>query len=231
MNFSLDDRHRSIRRFLMNALGSPPWTIRTERQPVADEQRPVAVVEVVSPAATTWSRTSIPQGDVRRSQAFALTLYPQLGASPAEAGHAARELAELLTNAIGYGLNADDGSRLSAPEALPVYNFAGVPVKGATRAGPAVPYGWMDADDFPVRPVQDPEDPLRWTVVCDLRVTWWQGGRVRPTTELPVRVLDPVQPGTVPPGGTQPTEPWPEPSAPVEQSPPPTDSWTGTGEL
>lgn len=180
MNFSLDDRHRSLRRFVMNALGSPPWTVRTERQPVADEERPVAVVEVVSPVGTTFARTAIPQGDIRRTQAFTLTLYPALGPSAAEARQQAAEVAELLTNAIGIGLDDDAGELLSAPEALPVYDFAGVPVKGATRAGPVEPYGWLTVDDFPVRPLQDPEDPLRWTVACDLRTSWWQSGRLRP---------------------------------------------------
>lgn len=183
MNFTLDDRHRSLRRFLMNALGSPPWRIRTERQPVADEERPIAVVEVTTPAATLWSRKSIPQGDVQRGQTFSIVLYPELAGTAAESRLAAAQVAELLTNAIAYGLIDDAGERLSMPEELPVYDFEGVSVKGATRAGPAEPYGWMSVEDFPVEPVQDPEDPLRWTVVCPLRVTWWQGGAVRPPEE------------------------------------------------
>jgi hypothetical protein len=185
MNFTLDDRHRSIRRFLMNALGSPPWTLRTERQPVADDERPAGVVEVVSAAATLFARTSIPQGDIRRQQAFTITLYPALGPTAAEARLAAAQVADLLTDAIGVGLVVEGtGALLSAPEMLPVYDFAGVPVKGATRAGPAAPYGWLTVEDFPVRPLQDPEDPLRWTVVCDLRVSWWQGGRLGPNAPV-----------------------------------------------
>jgi hypothetical protein len=204
VNFALDDRHRSLRRFLMNALGSPPWTIRTERQPVADEKRPIAVVEVSAPAVTTRSRTSIPQGDVEKQQTFTLTLYPALGATGAEARLAAAEAAQLLEDAISVGLVNDDGTLLSAPEMLPVYDFAGVPVKGAGRAGPAVPYGWLRVEDLPVRPIQDPEDELRWTVVCDLRVSWEQAGRDR-APGAPV--------GSMPGGGTD----W---GAPVSPPPP-----------
>jgi hypothetical protein len=195
VNFSLDDRHRSLRRFLMNALGSPPWRVRTERGQVADEERPVAVVEVVGAVTQAFARSSIPQGDVMRRQAFTLTLYPQLGPTPAESRLAAAQLTELLTNAIGIGLDDEHGAVLSAPEMLPVYDFEGVPVKSATRAGPEEPYGHLTVEDFPVRPIQDPEDPLRWTVACDLRVSWWQSGRLAPSTGT-VTGLRPVAPST-----------------------------------
>lgn len=179
MNFTLDDRHRSLRRFLMNALGSPPWRVRTERQPVADEQRPVAVVEVTTAATTLRARRSIPQGNIERGQTFAIVLYPALGASAAESRLEAATVADRLQDSIAVGLvdELDNDALLSAPEMLPVYDFAGVPVKGALRAGPPAPYGWLRVEDYPVRPVQDPEDPLRWTVVCDLRVSWEQAGR------------------------------------------------------
>lgn len=180
MNYTLDDRHRSLRRFLMNALGSPPWRVRTERQQVPDETRPVAVIEVATPDMTTRSRTSIPQGDVEKQQTFSIVLYPALAETAAESRLAAAEAAELLKAALTVGLSNDDGTVLSAPEMIPVYDFAGVAVKGQARAGPAAGYGWMRVEDSPVRPLQDPEDILRWSVVCDLRVSWEQGGRIRP---------------------------------------------------
>lgn len=179
-SYSLDDRHRSLRRFLMNALGSPPWTIRTERQPVADDDRPVAVVEPATPVVTLRSRTSIPQGPIERQQTFGVVLYPALGTTAADSRLLAAAAAEALDRAIMVGLVEDDGSLLTAPEMLPVYDFDGVAVKGSTRAGAAEPYGWLMAEDYPVRPLQDPEDPLRWTVTCDLRVSWEQPGRERP---------------------------------------------------
>lgn len=181
MNFTVDDRHRSLRRFLMNALGSPPWVIRTQREPVRDEERPVALVEVATPTGPGRpARVSIPQGSVERIQTFALVLYPALGDTAAGARLAAAQLAQRLEDAIGVGLNTDAGVLLSAPERIPVYDFAGVAVVGAARAGPAGAYGWLWVEDFPVRAVQDPDDPLRWTVTCALRVSWEQAGRVRP---------------------------------------------------
>lgn len=224
MNFTLDDRHRSIRRFLMNALGAPPWRLRTERQPVADEERPVGVVEAGSPVTTTRSRTSIPQGNVERAQTFSIMLYPPLKTTARESRLEAETWAQLLDQAILVGLLNDDGSTLSAPEMLPVYDFAGVPAAGADRAGAAVAYGWLRADDYPVQPRQDPEDPLRFTVTCDLRVSWEQAGRERRQDEPAVGVVVPVAPGTVPPGGVDPLAPWPPPIAPVTPAVPPTDA-------
>lgn len=180
MNYALDDRHRSLRRFVMNALGSPPWTVRTERQPVADEERPVAVVEVSTAVVTLRARTSIPQGNVERQQTFTITLYPVMEETAAESRLAAEAASQQLDQALVVGLSNDDETVLSYPEMLPVYDFAGVAVKGADRAGPMDPYGWMRADDYPVRTIQDPDDPLRWTVACDLRASWEQAGRERP---------------------------------------------------
>lgn len=189
MNYTLDDRHRSLRRFLMNALGSPPWTIRTERQPVRNEDKPIALVEAASPVATLFARSSIPQGDVEKQQTFSLMLYPARGDTAAEARLEASEWAEALEQAITVGMSDDVGDPpetvvLSAPLMVPVYDFAGVAVKGKARKGPAEAYGWLRVDDFGVRPIQDPDDHLLWTVVCDVRVSWSQGGRVRPPAPL-----------------------------------------------
>lgn len=184
MAYSLDDRHRSMRRFLMNAVGSPPWLVRTERIPVPDEQRPVAVVEVAAPAITTRWRTSIPQGNVEKAQTFSLTLYPAMvddeGAplTAAAARLGAHEAAELLDAALTFGLAFDDGSVLSPPRMIAIYDFEGVPVEGPGRAGAVEPYGWLTVDDAPVSVIPDPDDHLRWTVACDVRVSWSQPGRV-----------------------------------------------------
>jgi hypothetical protein len=186
MNYTLDDRHRSLRRFLMNALGSPPWRLRTERQPVADEQRPVGVVEPVAAAVTTRARVTVPQGDVEKAQTFSIMLYPELADTAGESRLAAAEVAQLLDDAFTSGLIEDDGSELSRPFRVPVYDFAGVAVKGALRVGPGVPYGWLWIEDAPVRVVQDPDDVLRFAVLCDARVSWSQGGRVRDPAEPPV---------------------------------------------
>lgn len=196
MNFRLDDRHRSLRRFLMNTLGAPPWVIRTQREPVRDEDRPVALVEAATPTGPGRpARVSIPQGNVERVQTFALVLYPALMTTPAESRLEAEKVAQLLEDAISVGLVNTDGSRLTAPERIPVYDFEGVAVKGAARAGPAVAYGWLWVEDFPVRALQDPDDPLRWTVTCPLRVSWEQAGRAvppAPTVGRMPRTFDPT---------------------------------------
>lgn len=209
MNFSLDDRHRSMRRFLMNVLGSPPWTLRTERQPVKDEERPAGVVEVLA-AAVTRSRTTIPQGNVERAQTFPVTLYPGLMETAAESRMVAEAVAQLLDDAISVGLSNDDGTVLTYPERIPVFDFEDVPVKGATRAGPAEPYGWLWAEDWTTQAVQDPDDPLRWSVTCPLRVSWESMGRVRPD-EPAAGGLTPVPPTVwAPPVGQ------PSPSVPPD---------------
>lgn len=185
MNYSLDDRHRSIRRFVSNAMGSPPWRVRTERRPIPDEERPVAVVEPGSPAGTTRWRTSVPQGDVERVQTFSLMLYPEMvddAGDPLSAPGsrlAVARWAERLDSAIVVGLVHDDGSLLSAPRMIPVYDFAGALLAGAARAGGGTPYGWLMVEDAPVQMVPDPDDHLRWTIACDLRVSWSQAGRLR----------------------------------------------------
>jgi hypothetical protein len=232
VNFSLDDRHRSLRRFVMNALGSPPWVVRTERQPVQDDERPVAVVEVTSAVATTQARATLPQGDVRRTQTFTLTLYPVIEATAAESRQLAAQTAELLLQALGAGMSDDAGGVLSYPERIPVYDFQAVPVKGALRAGPADPYGHLTVEDYPVRPIQDPDDPLRWTVACDLRVSFWQAGRERPAAPV-VTNLPPQPPGSTPPGAPGPLPPWPEPGSPKPPALPPLDdpAWGGRGVL
>lgn len=174
----------------MNAMGSPPWRVRVERVPVADEERPVAVVEPAAPEGTTRWRTSVPQGDVEKAQTFTLTLYPAMvdedgvALSAAAARLAVAQLAERLDAAITVGLVRDDGSLLSAPRMVPVYDFEGVPAEGATRAGAAEPYGWLWVEDAPVQSIPDPDDHLRWTITCDLRVSWSQAGRQRPPAPI-----------------------------------------------
>lgn len=195
--FSQDDRVRSIRRWLSSALEGA-WSLHVLRMAVADERRPAGVVEVATPAVTVQARAVVPQGDVMRRQTFSIALYPSFmegdaTLSPADAAVRANAVAERLSAALVFGLMEDveEGDppetvsvTYSPPERLPVWDYAGVPTAGAGRAGPADPYGWMVVEDYPVRTVQDPEDQRRWTVVCDLRVSWWQGGRVAPTAPL-----------------------------------------------
>lgn len=191
MNFSLDDRRRSLRRFLMMAVGSPPWTVYVAREHVADDARPAALIEPASPAGPgRAARISIPQGNRERRQTFSLMLFPAFldgDGNPLEieeARLAADTAAQQLEDALALGLIDDDGSAWSAPERLPMFDFAGVAVSGELRAGPAESYGWMWVDEFPVRVIQDTDDPLRFTVVCDLRLSWEAPGRAEHPGQL-----------------------------------------------
>jgi hypothetical protein len=42
--------------------------------------------------------------------------------------------------------------------------------------------------DHTVNLVQDPIDPLRFTVPVDLRLTWWAAGRVPPDAPIVQRI-------------------------------------------
>lgn len=190
--FSLDDRQRSLRRFVIETLGSPPWVVRLQREVVKEEQRPAAVIEPTSGVlpGDIPSRTTVPQGDIDLMQSFALAFYPALadgrGAdlSPAAAAQQARVIAERLTQSLMIGLVLDDGSRWSYPWRLPLFDFDGVPIEGRARAGTDEPYAWMNVAEAPVRAIPDPVDPLRWTIVSDLRMTWRQGGALAPEAPL-----------------------------------------------
>lgn len=186
MNFSLVDRQRSLRRFLMMSLGAPPWRIYIARDHVGDDERPAAIVEPGSPSGRGRpARISLPQGNRERMQTHSIALFPSFMTedeeprrlSVEEAAVRAHGLAQRLEDSIALGLIDDDGEAWSYPERIPVFDFDAVPVLGAQRGGPDEPYGWMWVEDFPVRPVQDNDDPLRWTVVSDLRVSWEAAGR------------------------------------------------------
>lgn len=181
MNFAQDDLIRSLRRYVSLALGSPPWTVRTERQPVRDDERPVAVCEPASGVTTGRARRSIPQGDVDKLQAFSTMAYPAMADTARGSRLAATECAQLLDDAFTFGLvDEETGVDIGGPLMLPVFDFEDVPVEGPDRAGPAEPYGFARVDDLTVRPVQDAVDHLRYTVACDVRLSWSQGGRLRP---------------------------------------------------
>jgi hypothetical protein len=191
VNFSADDRRRSLRRFLMAVLDSPPWMFLTEPVAIADERRPVGVIESVGSVATTRARATVPQGNVEKAQSYAISLYPPLPGevastedpavmvpvAPEVARLAADELAHLVDQAVTVGLVNDDGTSWSHPLRLPVWDYSATPVVGAGRAGPADLYGWMWVEDFGAEPLADPDDSRRWTVGLSLRLSWEQAGR------------------------------------------------------
>lgn len=182
-----DDVLRSLRRFAALALGAPPWKVRLQRTRVSDDERPVAVIDP-GVLATPHSRAgTVRQGDVQKQQTFTIVCYPPVATTAAVASEEARKLTYRLDASFSRGLVTDDVPpvNIGAPWRIPVYTFEGVPIEGADRAGSPDPYMHANVDEtFTVRVVQDPLDELRYTVVATLRMTWWQGGRVRPDAPL-----------------------------------------------
>jgi hypothetical protein len=181
-----DDVLRSLRRYMAQMLSSPPWTVRLQRTAVGDDERPVAIIEP-GVLTTPFARRAVNQGDVQKQQGFTVVAYPVLGATAVESAETARVTAGLIDGGISRGLVTDDTppALIGAPWRLPVYAYAGVPLEGAGRQGPADPYMHADIDQtFNVRPIQDAMDELRYTVVASLRVSWWQGGRIPPAAPL-----------------------------------------------
>jgi hypothetical protein len=173
---------RSCRRYVSLILGSPPWTVRVGRVRADDDQRPVAVVDASSPLTTLFSRAgTFSQGDVRKGRTLTVVCYPTLGQTAQESAMIAEELAALLNDGFERGLVTADTppKNIGAPWRLPLYDFAGVPMTGAERAGPTEPYAYANVTDtgFNVRPIQDAMDELRYTVAATVPLTWWRAGR------------------------------------------------------
>lgn len=194
MNYAADDIHRSVRRYIATALGNT-WRIRGEREVIKDDERPAAVVEFSTPVGQGpghRDRRTIPQGDVSRAATFAVTAYPALFDTAREGRHEADRIADLLDQTIGQGLVDDDSGELvniGHPLAVPVYDYAGVPLTGAGRGGPADPYGWAMVETHSVHPIQDPLDEKRWTVAMSLRLSWWRAGREAMPAERWQRIM------------------------------------------
>jgi hypothetical protein len=184
-----DDIRRSLRRYVAQILGAPPWTVRLQRTRVDDDERPVAILDpgvMTTPFARAGMRDGN-QGDVQKMRPFTVVCYPALGDTAAVSGEEAEQLASLLDAGFQRGLVTGDVPpvNIGAPYRIPVYDFAGVPMTGPDRAGATSPYMYANVDEtINVRPIQDALDELRYTVVVNLRVSWWQGGRVLPATPI-----------------------------------------------
>jgi hypothetical protein len=174
MSGSIDDVQRSLRRLLAEGLGDT-WTIRLERMEVPDDDRPVAFVEGAGPTVTPLApRMTIPQGDYDKLKPFTVSTYPVLGATPHESRKVAFDLEHTLARIFEVGLDMAH----SRPGVVALYDYSAVALAG--QAGPATPFGYAHSDDVSVRATQDMADDRRWTVTCDLRLTWRVGGRVLP---------------------------------------------------
>lgn len=192
--WSVDDVHRSVRDWLTLALGSPPWSVWTERRDMDPTDRPVAVVEQASEARPTRYRTSVPQGNVEWVQTYTVACYPEAASTPQESALGARQVAETLRRCAAHGLvvPADPDAEpptaeqsLAPPMHIPLMDYEGVPVVGAGRAADGDPYDWLLIEDVGgLRPLQDASDQLLFTVPFDIRLSWEAPGREPPPAPI-----------------------------------------------
>lgn len=171
-------------------LESPPWTIRIERREVKDEERPVAVI-VDGAAQTLRARSSLIQGNVEEGTPITISLYPEVIPAAAkadafrerrqEATKLKQQMIELLNTGLTVTSEEDDRTRnWAGPLAIPLWDYAGVPLTGKEKAGPADPHDvmWVEEGSINVQAQQDIEDPGRWMVFANFRVTVERPGRV-----------------------------------------------------
>lgn len=184
VNFSLDDRRRSLRQYV--ALGMDGsgdlYDLRVLREEIADDARPAGLIEPATPVGALGNpRTTVPQGAVQQQQTFAVVLYPRVEDEEDPRVHRLRAdlHAQRLYDVISIGLVNDDDTELSRPGMVPLWDHADAATGGPARGNvPADPYAWMTVEDWTVQPIQDPLDDKRWSIVGSLRCSWWHPGRV-----------------------------------------------------
>lgn len=185
-SWSDDSVHRSLRRYLALLLGDP-WELRLEQRGIADEDRPVAVVEM-GPRANIRARTSLEQGEVVNGWPVTITCYPAVAPDERTGRQAAAELRYWLSQWLTVGLEVlaatPDGKPFAGPWRVPLWDYDEVPLTGPDKAGPADPHDviWIEEGSDSVTALVDPEDPLRWTVVCEFRCSVEAPGRIKERT-------------------------------------------------
>lgn len=194
MAYTTDDIRRSLQRYLAMTLPEE-WTVRAERRYVADDARPVAVVDV-GVISTVSARTSPIQGEVVELLPVTVTAYPELPVEvdpdteetpepTADQYREARKRADdLVTHlsrwlSVGITVEDEDGNRFSGPERLPLWDYAETPLVGPDRGGPEDPHDvmWLEEGSASTRGIQDPDDPIRWSIVCEFQVSIERPGR------------------------------------------------------
>lgn len=168
-----DDLAYSLRRYVSLALG-PPWQIHLERREVRAEVRPLGRVEV-GPQRATRVVAAVPQGPVEEAAPVTISLWPEAGENPREAGRRARAVRQLLFRVFIHGVrlppHSVTGRPVSGPLRVPLWDYSEVPDSGGD--GPVDPYDvvWI-GEDVSVRDLRDPLDELRYAVVADLTASW-----------------------------------------------------------
>lgn len=202
MAWEVTDIKRSIRRYLLLTLDDD-WTVRLERREVADDARPVGVVQTGA-LSVLRARESIPQGEVESLLPITISFYPAVPVAPdkpkegdppfdvnRQADFAADALKSRLERLFLHGMTVttdnEDGSKRhwAGPFRVPLWDYDGIPLTGPDRAGPEDPHDvlWVQRESLSVNAIQDPEDDTRYAVVAEFRVTVEEPGRIADPAE------------------------------------------------
>lgn len=181
------------------------WTVETSAREVLDSKRPLVLVELGGDVEATFVRPTWTSGDRRLQASMLVTAFPTVLEAPRQARAGATTVQSLLRDAVDVGIvtTGPPVVQHGGPLSIPLYEYAGVPLEGPGRAGPASPYNHLTIESAPVRAIADPEDERRWTVALTLRLSWWAAGRSRQSPLQPpvvrqVPVIQPVGPGDGP---------------------------------
>ena len=203
-----DDVRRSIRRYLSYTFGAPPWRIRVERREVADDARPIMVVQL-GPLSDTFARETLEQGDVTALVPVTVYAYPEKATNERAGVQQGEAIRAQLRDLIRFGLpttfehgdppadvsltlDDDDGRPAAGPYRIPLYDYEGVPMEGE-RVEPSHPHTVMRVlrESVSVRgPIQDPDDPRRLTVALEFRAQLEAPGRALPRQTWAAEPLD-----------------------------------------
>ncbi|MGH2939448.1 MAG: hypothetical protein ACRDPE_15175 [Solirubrobacterales bacterium] len=188
MAWGTTDIARSIRRYLTLMWDKDSgWTTRIARRVVADDERPVAVI-LLGDAVVTSARRGRNQGNVTEAWPVTIYAYPPIGEDEQAATVAADAIRDQLRAMIVTGLAPADPKEKpswlakAGPFVLPLWDYAGVPLEGPERGGPADPHDviWVDESSLTAQNLEDPQDGKRRTVVLEFRISIERPGRIVP---------------------------------------------------
>ena len=216
MAWTTDDVQRSVRRYFSQTLvpldPAKRWRLAFSKDQVRDDQRPAGLIEMGQLTSGNRQRSaSLQQRNVVEAVPITVTLWPEMhGADGAllearVAERNARALQQQVYDLFRFGLElpplplthpTHPGRPRSGPERVPLYDYSASTTTGtaAQRQGPADPHDWMWAESYGARAIQDPEDPRRWTVVCELTLSWERPGRIT-AEERDAPLVDRLRPG------------------------------------
>ena len=190
---------RSVQRWSALALyatSNSPWPVEIVEEQVPDLPRPFAIVSPLSPVRPVSFTSGLEGQPIRYNATLSLTAFPSYEGGARVANAEAYRVLGGIQACVLRGLflapvGDDFPVRFAHPTLIPLFDYEGVPVSGPNRAGPDVPYAQMDIDDFGGRVIPDPDDDARFTVVCDIVLSFFGQGAVRAAWEAPPTVAMP----------------------------------------